>query len=141
VSAFPVYSIGISCQKLKTFYEISFKKFPLNLVTFHKTHLRISDSSQCTANHVSTNSGNEFITSPDVNTTTLQFLNALLFSDVNKETCVESLLGKYETSLYGFRNIFSKGFLSMLANLMFKYALSAYLFQSRLSQGQSSFHA
>jgi len=29
----------------------------------------------------------------------------------------------------------------MLANLIFKNALSAYLFQSWLSQGQNSFHA
>jgi hypothetical protein len=37
----------------------------------------------CIANQVYTNSGNEFITSADVNAATLRFLSALLFSDVN----------------------------------------------------------
>jgi len=37
----------------------------------------------CIANQVPTNSWNTFITSPDVNATTLPFLNALIFSNVN----------------------------------------------------------
>lgn len=73
----------LSYHKLKIFYELSSQKIspqPGNISQNTCTNFRLF---YCFVNQVPTYSGKEFITSPDVSTATLRFLNALIFSDVN----------------------------------------------------------